>query len=284
MDTRALIGLLFIGTLLGLLPFPAHAGEDAGEDPLHPAVRGFIENIYDPQRVGLKDLSVVLDTPIFRGNALFKHIKVMVYCKTPDRHTLDILGLPEETRQIFLKELKPIATLTRYLFGLGSILVRVLGQSDIEVSREGETFKIVAVPRTEKLKKDFTKMILWVNDDFNPVRIVQESPELGKLEVRLKTVRVEKKFMVSALQVKGVKGIEGRIRMKIKYEKVEKFRLPKTVTLRIDKGEKEGESQDFHFQDYKINKGLDDSLFGEGKKEKGEGEKGEKGEDEEEGY
>jgi hypothetical protein len=280
MRTCTLTGSLLLAILLAA-PLPVLAGEDAGDPPAHPAIRGFTAKIYDLQRLGLKDLSVVLDTPLFRGNALFKHIQVMVYCKTPDHHTLDILGLPEETRQIFLKELKPIATLTRYLFGLGSILVRVLDHSDIEVTPEEGTTRIVAVPRTEKLKKDFRKMVLWVDEEFRPVRIVQESAELGKLEVRLKTVQKEKKFLVSSLEVKGVKGIDGTIHMKIQYEKVEKYRLPRTVTLRIDKEGKKGEDQDFHFRDYKLNKGLDDSLFKGGKSEKGEEDEGE---GEEEGY
>jgi outer membrane lipoprotein-sorting protein len=253
---------------------PVGAQEEGPEPPAHPAVKGFVDNIYDLQRMGLKDLSVVLDTPIFRGSSLFKHIKVMVYCKTPDRHSLDIVGLPEETRLVFLEQLKPIATLTRYLFGLGSILVKVLDQSSIEVTREEGLFKIVATPETDALKKDFTKMTLWVSEDSRPVRIVQESPELGKLEVGMTVVRVDKKFLVSALKVKGVKGIDGEIRMKIKYEKREKYQLPKTVTMRIGKDDGEEEPQEFHFKDYKLNKGLKDSLF----------EKSKTPEDEEDGY
>jgi len=252
------------------------AGDEPEAKEPHPAVEGFTRNIYNLQKEGVKDLSVELDTPIFRGSGIFKHIKVMVHFKTPDRHALDIQGMPEETRQVYLKLFKPIATLTRYLFGLGSILVEVLDDAEILVVEEKGLFKIEASPRSEKLAAEFKKIVLWVDASYKPVKIYQESPDLGNISVRLETTVKEEKNLVSALRVKGVKGIDGEIRMKIKYRKTGKYWLPSTVTMRIVKEgqepEKEGGAQDFHFKDYKINKGLPDSVFGKEDEPK-EGEK-----------
>jgi hypothetical protein len=269
------------GIILGALPLFAQNPEEPPTE--HKAVAGFKERIYQLEDQGLKDLAVVLNTPLFRAGGIFKHIKVMVYYKTPDRHCLDILGLPEETRDIYLKTLKPVSTLTRYLFGLGSILVKVLKDSEVEVTREEKLFKIKAVPKTEALRKEFQRITLWVDESFKPVRIFQESPDLGAITVQLTMVEEKGKYLLSALRVNGVKGIEGEVRMKIKYETIEKkYRLPATIQLvMVKKGEGEapveGEPQDFHFKEYQINKGLDDSIF---KKEK----KPEDKEKEEEGY
>ncbi|GEM_PF-2626524 len=262
--TRA---LPLAASLILLAAAPTRAGEPADEPDLPPAVQRFLQNIYNPQKVGLKDLSVVLDTPLLRGSGIFKHIKVMIYFQTPDRHQLDIVGLGDDaTRDFYLEQLKPLAVITRYLFGLGGIMEKILHASEIEVSRQDGLDRIEAHPATEKIRKEFKKIVLWLDEASRPVRLEQDSPGLGKISVAFTTIRKEGKILISTLEATGVKGIEGTVRQKIEYEEKEKVWLPASVALSFVKKDENGEEkagtpQIFRFKDYKINEGLAEGIF-----------------------
>ncbi|MCU0722178.1 MAG: type II secretion system protein GspG [Planctomycetes bacterium] len=240
--------------------------EETGGGEAPPPVRRFVERMYSPHRDGLKDLSVSLDTPLTRGNKVFQHIKIVIFVKTPERHCLDIQGLPDETRKLFLQQLKPLSTLTRYLFCLGAILEKVLAGSDLDVRREDGLHRIEARPRSEALRREFASMTLWLDEESRPVRLDQESAEIGKVSIRVKTEEKEGRLLLSELAVAGLAGVKGEIVAKIAYEKVGAFWFASSVAMsKAEPGKAAGDGkkpeETFLLRDYKVNEGVDDEVF-----------------------
>lgn len=132
---------------------PAMLAEEpapAGQKELPDAVKGLKAKIYNLSEAGLKTLEASIESPFLKDNPLFQGAKLKLYFKSPGMQELDVEGVDQEMKTLFLAMFKDTVEFMRYLFCMGP-LIDYICACELIVTNEvfekiGPVVKITAKP------------------------------------------------------------------------------------------------------------------------------------------
>lgn len=215
---------------------------------------------YSPADHGLKDLRVEFKNNMFAMNPAMAGVHFIFYWKAPDKKACKVDGAQGPAAAQMAMMAQGMAK------GLAPMIVPGTYESqakkfDFAVSADGDLTKVAMTPKpgTEEASM-ITSTTLWFDKRNLPVRQETQSIQGGPMTVELTYVEKDGKLLVET--VKGEQAGQP-VGATITYTQVEGMWFPETITQ-----EQMGMKVVISLEGYEVNKGVDDSLFGEGGGEK----------------
>ncbi len=222
--------------------------------------------MYVPQENGLKDVAFDIDLPINPERTML--LTMQVQWKAPEKVATDVV-VPANTpadKKTQLELLLPTVK-TQAKVNAPMMVRVVVGQSELgkrtgdEIVMDGEN-KVKVTAKSEASKQQFREELLTFDERGLVKSAHVTSPAGGTQDIDMTYTERKGKFFLSEVATKFGDAASGTTNtMKFEYADVDGITLVSKTTIIGTQGGKAGPETVMQFANYKVNKGIDDSVF-----------------------